>query len=93
MYSGRTGGVNMNSLNETIADEIKHLFNNWRHLIGLYYDGIGELSEGKLMKWASRLDPDDLICIYCGEKASVNRNGEFHYCGRCREYKGIIPNC
>lgn len=68
----------------------EELFEDYKHFVGTYDIDSNTITRKRLMAWAQ--DPKrELICIFCGSEP-VNRGG-FIYCQRCKEYKGIMPNC
>lgn len=66
------------------------VFEEYRHFINAPDIDGNTITAHRLMAWA--LDPKrEFICIFCGSPPS-ERNG-FMTCRRCKEYKGIMPDC
>lgn len=66
------------------------IFEEYKHFVGTYDIDSNTITRERLMAWAE--DPKrELICIFCGGEP-VNKEG-FISCQRCKEYKGVMPNC
>jgi len=75
---------------EQRGKEAVSMYDNHRHFIGTYDIDGDTITETRLKRWAE--DPGrEFICIFC-DSPPMEQNG-FMWCRRCKEYKGIMPNC
>jgi len=66
------------------------IYERYKHFINTYDIDGNTITANRLMVWAQ--DPKrEFYCIFCGAPPA-EQNG-FMWCRRCKEYKGIMPNC
>lgn len=74
----------------TATPEEIAVYEQYKHFINSYDIDGNTITASLLMAWAC--DPKrEFYCIFCGSSPAVE--GEFMWCRRCKEYKGIMPNC
>lgn len=66
------------------------IYEEYKHFVDTYdIDGV-TITASRLMAWAQ--DPKrEFYCIFCG--SSPTEQHGFRWCCRCKEYKGVMPNC
>ena len=68
-------------------DAIK-LAEQYRHFIGARDIDGRVITYDAILRWARRIDRR-FICLFCGQEPLSA--GEFRWCKRCKEYKGVMP--
>ncbi len=68
----------------------QEIFEGYKRFVGTFDINSNIITEDRLMAWAKN-PSRKFICIFCGNEPT-DRNG-FVYCQRCKEYKGIMPDC
>ena len=68
----------------------EQIFDEYKHFVGTLDIDSNLITAKRLMSWASD-SAREFICIFCGSPPAEH-NG-FMWCRRCKQYKGIMPDC
>lgn len=77
-------------MNEIKTINAQTIFNLHKHFIGIPDKRQDRITEDRLMEWAEN-PKRKYVCIFCGKEA--RQEGSIMYCHKCKEYKGIFPDC
>ena len=69
---------------------MNQLYEEHKHFVGTYDIDSKVITAERLMSWAYD-SSREYYCIFCGSPPT--EQNVFMWCRRCKEYKGIMPDC